>query len=92
MNTAKPEESIDCLVIGAGVAGLATALALLDDGREVTVIDQGLIGKGASHGNCGTLTPSHAPVSYTHLDVYKRQLQNQRRLCPGWPGKGSKKR
>ena len=61
MNAAKPETTIDCLVIGAGVTGLATALALLDDGREVTIIDQGLIGKGASHGNCGTLTPSHAP-------------------------------
>ncbi|HQX92435.1 MAG TPA: FAD-dependent oxidoreductase [Thermomonas sp.] len=61
MNAAKSETTIDCLVIGAGVTGLATALALLDDGREVTIIDQGLIGKGASHGNCGTLTPSHAP-------------------------------
>lgn len=55
------EHSLDCLVVGAGVSGLATALALLDDGREVTVIDAGRIGGGASHGNCGTLTPSHAP-------------------------------
>lgn len=54
------KEDIDVLVIGAGVSGLATALALIDDGREVTVIDSGLIGSGASHGNCGTLTPSHA--------------------------------
>jgi D-amino-acid dehydrogenase len=51
----------DCLVVGAGVSGLATALALLNDGREVTVIDAGRIGGGSSHGNCGTLTPSHAP-------------------------------
>lgn len=51
----------DCLVVGAGVAGLATALALLEDGRGVCVIDAGTIGGGASHGNCGTLTPSHAP-------------------------------
>ena len=51
----------DCLVVGAGVAGLATALALLRDGRGVLVIDAGRIGGGASHGNCGTLTPSHAP-------------------------------
>lgn len=61
MSPARAEESIDCLVVGAGVSGLATALALLDDGREVTVIDAGRIGGGASHGNCGTLTPSHAP-------------------------------
>ena len=53
-------DPIDVLVIGAGVSGLATALALLNDGRGVTVIDAGRIGGGASHGNCGTLTPSHA--------------------------------
>lgn len=51
----------DVLVIGAGVSGLAAALALLADGRGVTVVDAGRIGGGASHGNCGTLTPSHAP-------------------------------
>jgi len=51
----------DCLVVGAGVVGLATALALIEDGRGVCVIDAGRIGGGASHGNCGTLTPSHAP-------------------------------
>lgn len=61
MSVAIAEQSIDCLVVGAGVSGLATALALLDDGREVTVIDAGKVGAGASHGNCGTLTPSHAP-------------------------------
>lgn len=55
------DEAIDVLVVGAGVSGLATALALLNDGRGVTVIDAGRIGGGSSHGNCGTLTPSHAP-------------------------------
>ena len=57
-----PDNSgIDVLVIGAGVSGLASALALLQAGRQVTVIDAGRIGGGASHGNCGTITPSHAP-------------------------------
>ena len=51
----------DVLIVGGGVSGLATALALLEDGRGVTVIDAGRIGGGASHGNCGTITPSHAP-------------------------------
>jgi D-amino-acid dehydrogenase len=55
-----PREA-DVLVIGAGVSGLATALALLEDGRGVLVIDAGRVGGGASHGNCGTITPSHAP-------------------------------
>ncbi|HET6545150.1 MAG TPA: FAD-dependent oxidoreductase [Rhodanobacteraceae bacterium] len=41
--------------------GLACAHYLLESGRGATVIDQGSAGCGASHGNCGTLTPSHAP-------------------------------
>lgn len=51
----------DVLIIGGGAIGLATALALLDTGRGVRVIDAGAVGGGASHGNCGTITPSHAP-------------------------------
>ncbi|TYT25250.1 FAD-dependent oxidoreductase [Luteimonas viscosa] len=53
-------ERSDILVIGAGVSGLATALCLLERGRSVRVVDAGRIGGGSSHGNCGTLTPSHA--------------------------------
>ena len=41
--------------------GLATALALVEAGRSVRVLEAGTAGCGASHGNCGTITPSHAP-------------------------------
>lgn len=41
--------------------GLATALALIEAGRSVRVLEAGTVGGGASHGNCGTITPSHAP-------------------------------
>ncbi|EQD57093.1 FAD dependent oxidoreductase domain protein, partial [mine drainage metagenome] len=51
----------DVLILGAGVIGLACALQLLRDGAQVTVIEQTAPGAGASHGNCGTITPSHAP-------------------------------
>lgn len=50
----------DVVIVGAGVIGLACALILLEDGRRVRVIDAGRIGGGSSHGNCGTITPSHA--------------------------------
>jgi D-amino-acid dehydrogenase len=55
------EQREDVVVVGAGVIGLCTALALIEGGRRVRVIDAGRIGGGSSHGNCGTITPSHAP-------------------------------
>lgn len=51
----------DVLVIGGGAIGLACALALADAGRGVRVVEAGRVGAATSHGNCGTLTPSHAP-------------------------------
>lgn len=47
-------------IVGAGVIGLAIALQLLREGRSVSVIERGEVGAGSSHGNCGTITPSHA--------------------------------
>lgn len=65
--TCSPVESLpmnsqesDVMVLGAGVIGLSCAYSLLKAGRSVTVVDQGCVGGGSSHGNCGTLTPSHA--------------------------------
>jgi len=51
----------DVLVVGGGVVGLACAWYLLHAGRSVIVLERGQPGDGASHGNCGTITPSHAP-------------------------------
>lgn len=50
----------DVLIVGGGVVGLACGLALQEAGRQVRVLDAGDVGRGSSHGNCGTLTPSHA--------------------------------
>jgi D-amino-acid dehydrogenase len=47
------------VVVGGGVIGLACAHYLRQDGRDVTVIDQGEIGHGCSRGNCGFVCPSH---------------------------------
>ena len=50
----------DVQILGGGVIGLACALQLLRVGRSVTVLEQDTPGAGSSHGNCGTITPSHA--------------------------------
>ncbi|MCB1567016.1 MAG: FAD-dependent oxidoreductase, partial [Xanthomonadales bacterium] len=60
-NFPAPAAGDEVLVVGAGVIGLSAALRLLRDGRSVRVIDRSGPGAGASHGNCGTITPSHAP-------------------------------
>ena len=59
--TAMESERTDVLVLGGGVIGLACALSLLKNGATVRVLEQGLPGCGSSHGNCGTITPSHSP-------------------------------
>jgi len=50
----------DVVIVGGGVIGLACGLALQRGGRQVRLVEQGQIGCGSSHGNCGTITPSHA--------------------------------
>ena len=55
------EQHEDVVIIGAGVIGLSCALSLIESGHGVRVIDAGRVGGGSSHGNCGTITPSHAP-------------------------------
>jgi D-amino-acid dehydrogenase len=47
--------STDVAIVGGGVIGLATALRLRADGREVVVIEPNEPGSGASYGNAGTV-------------------------------------
>jgi len=53
-------ERDDVLIVGGGVIGLACAHALALRGRRVRLLERGRIGAGASQGNCGLVTPSHA--------------------------------
>lgn len=48
-------ETTDIAVIGAGVVGLTIALDLVDQGREVVLLDPAPPGMGASYGNAGTI-------------------------------------
>jgi D-amino-acid dehydrogenase len=47
------------VVVGGGVVGCACAHFLRQAGTEVTLLDQGTVGGGCSHANCGFVCPSH---------------------------------
>ncbi|CDX33814.1 FAD dependent oxidoreductase [Mesorhizobium sp. SOD10] len=54
----------DVTIIGGGIVGLCTALALQDDGLSVELVDRGLAAAGASYGNCGLLAVGEVvPIS-----------------------------
>ena len=79
-----PPNAYDIVVVGSGPAGQKAAIQGAKAGKKVVLIEQ----EQGIGGNCvyrGTI-PSKTlretalqferlkPVSYTHLDVYKRQL------------------
>ncbi len=47
------------IVIGGGVIGTACAHSLSHSGWDVTILERGAFGSGASHANCGYVCPSH---------------------------------
>ena len=50
----------DILIIGGGIIGLSAAYYLARQGTAVTVLDQGELGSGSSHGNAGLICPGHS--------------------------------
>lgn len=60
----------DIAIIGAGVVGLAIAERLIAQGREVTLVDPGEPGGGASYGNAGTIA-DYAVMPVGTPDVLK---------------------
>lgn len=51
-------------IVGAGVVGMSTAVHLLRDGHQVTVVDRDDPGQGCSFGNAGILAPHYCvPLS-----------------------------
>jgi glycine oxidase len=64
--------TVDVLVVGAGVYGLATALALARAGRSVRVLDWAGVGAGASGSPVGVLAP-HSPEGWSPQKALQRE-------------------
>lgn len=67
------ERRVDVAVVGAGYAGLSTALALRGEGATVAVIERAYAGFGASGRNAGHLTPTIGKDLPTLLRVFGRE-------------------
>lgn len=55
------DKKSDILIVGGGMIGLFCAYYLAGSGKTVRILDQGRLGEGASHGNCGLLLYSDLP-------------------------------
>ena len=62
-------------VVGAGIVGVASTLWLQRAGFDVTLIDAGGVGEGASFGNAGNISPG-AVVPYLIPGIWRE--------APGW--------
>ena len=75
MNTAETKRQRSIAVVGAGIVGAATALALAAEGHAVTVIDRGEVGAATSFGNAGgivggAVTPTATPGVIRSIPSY----------------------
>ncbi len=56
-----PEHRV--VVVGGGVIGVCCAYFLSKEGADVTLVERGQIGDGASGGNAGTIAAGHPPLN-----------------------------
>jgi len=58
-------DKVDCVVVGAGVIGVAAALVLRHEGHDVILVDRGEPGRATSYGNmAGIGSTEFLPLSY----------------------------
>jgi glycine oxidase ThiO len=70
----------DILIIGGGVIGLASAIALSQKGANVTIVERGTCGKGATWAAAGMLAPEAERLEGSLLKFGMRS----REMYPQW--------
>ncbi|MEM1306713.1 MAG: FAD-dependent oxidoreductase, partial [Pseudomonadota bacterium] len=73
-------KSADCLVLGAGMVGVCTALHLQKRGQDVVLIDRQPAGEGTSFGNAGIIQAEGIVPYMLPLDALRlfQMLLNRR--------------
>ena len=66
--------STEIAILGAGVVGLAIAEALIAKGHEVTLVDPGQPGMGASYGNAGTIADGDKTIEDVGMELFQLML------------------
>lgn len=60
----------DYVIVGAGIVGAACARALVDAGADVTVVEEGIIGGGATAAGMGHLVALDDPLSAYSVELW----------------------
>lgn len=89
MNAIESKRPFAIAVVGAGIVGAATALALAEEGHTVTVFDRDAAGAGTSSGNAGGIVegavlPTATPDVIRSLPSYLFDRNGAAVLRPGY--------
>ncbi len=80
----KGDVKTDVLIVGAGAAGLAAAMQLMDKGLDVTIIDKNICGGSSTGRSAGFLTPDSELELSQILRRYGRQGAKDLWECAQW--------
>src|SRR5690606_33987598 len=89
MSTMEKQHPFAIGVLGAGIVGSATALALAEAGHAVTILDRDAAGAGTSSGNAGGIVegavmPTATPEVIRSLPAYLFDRQGAAVLRPAY--------
>src|SRR5882672_3546839 len=84
-----PEETVDVVVLGAGIVGVSTAYAARERGMSVVLVDRREPGSETSYGNAGILSsgsisPLNNPSLWSALPKYLTNRHPALRWDPVW--------